>query len=143
MPSIHIEIPVAADGETIRLDELKAWLELDLEPAIAAAADEPVVVRAYKRLRPDSKTRDLLRVLPAGEANAATPEELGAQLGLTKAQARALIRNAYRLAKGFGLHRNDIVKVVWSNYSQEQAGRYYLDEDDHAALHAYLQDADQ
>jgi hypothetical protein len=109
---------------------------------VAAPATQPVILRAYDHTRPPSRTPELFRVLPRGEANALLPAEIGPRFSppLSATSARQKINNARKLEKTVGAGTGNLVRVSWDSYNVEGAGRYYLSPDDYDALHAYLGD---
>ena len=112
------------------------------EPAVtdAVGGQEPLIIRAYRHPRPPSRTPELLRVLPRGEADALLPAEIGQLFSppMSATSARQKINNARKLEKTLGAGEAGIVRVTWDGYNAEGAGRYYLSESDHDTLHAYL-----
>lgn len=114
---------------------------------------EPAIVTLYLRSGEGTRSREFLETLPAASAGGMTPVELGAAMApdpggsrLEPANVRAVLRNVLRAR----LHLReegripsdlDLVCVDWSGYESQGAGRYFLTDSDHAALHDYLSGA--
>ena len=117
--------------------------------ARAATAPDHDAVTLYKRTARDSRSRELLEVLPGGQAHARTPEEL-AQLmrpdaKTNKPLARGSVRGAIRVVQKVqtkalkeGAIGGEILKIDFGGYAQERAGRYYVEPDARQALDQYL-----
>jgi len=102
-----------------------------------------VIVYEHATTNPDSLTPRLLELFAREEP--LTPEEIGIELGngqpLTKAQARAVMRNLSRMQKhlvGGGQIAGPVLERHFGSYEQEHAGRYGLSDEDRAALRAHL-----
>jgi hypothetical protein len=110
-----------------------------LELVAAAAAGEPAVVRLYDHLADDSRTRELLEILPRGKGKAMRPVELGALFTqpLRSASVRAVLRNAARGEQAIHAKHREVVRADFDRYEAENAGRYYLTEGDWDAPRAH------
>ena len=90
------------------------------------------------------RSREILELLPAGKPAALTPAKLGRKMApwpggspLTKASVRAAIRNVQRAEAHLlaeGLIDRRIVKIDFSDYDREGAGRYYVEREDRRIL---------
>jgi hypothetical protein len=102
--------------------------------------DVPLIIRAYERTQPPSRTQEFLRVLPRGETHGLLPHELGPLFSppLPGISVRQKVNNARKLEKKLGVPAREIVRVSWDSYGEEGAGRYFLSESDHDVLHEYL-----
>jgi hypothetical protein len=108
-------------------------------------------VKLYERLRPESRSREALELLPAESQGRLTPEELGVKMrpqkdgtAVGKASARAAIRVAQRVTRGLidkGVMSGEVVKIDFSKYDVEKAGRYSLPDDARKALDEHLKSA--
>ena len=81
-----------------------------------------------------------MEILPGGRENGLTPEELGRLFDppISKASARAVIRNSQRLERTFGLAKETLFPINFDQYGSQGAGKYYLTEADRAALDVHL-----
>jgi hypothetical protein len=127
----------------------KAWF------ANKTGAPSPVeahdAVKLYERLRPDSRSREALELLPGESQGGPTPEELGMKMRpekdgtvVGKSSARAAIRVAQRVTGGLidkGVMSGEVVKIDFSKYDVEKAGRYSLPDDARKALDEHLKSA--
>ena len=139
--TVSIIVPLTPAG----LAEARADLDR-LEALIDRAAKPPESARARRVFRRAGgpRSREILELLPAGKAAGLTPAELGREMApwpggsaLTKASVRAAIRNVQRaevhlLAEGLIDRR--IVKIDFSDYDREGAGRYYVEREDRRIL---------
>jgi hypothetical protein len=115
------------------------------------AAEDPDAVKLYERLRPHSRSREALELLPAEAQGGLTPEELGMTMRLekdgsavSKASARAAIRVIQRVTGGLidkGVLTGKVVKIDFSRYDVEGAGRYALSGEARKGLDEHLTSA--
>lgn len=152
-----LEVELSADGiagARHELDEIDALLGGARRSAAAssgsavtptAAGKQPDIVTVYEHAKtvPDSRTPSLLELF--AREDPLTPEEIGIELGngqpLTKAQARAIMRNLSRMQKHLiegGQISGPVLERHFGSYDQERAGRYGLSDEDRAALRAHL-----
>lgn len=144
MKTLELHIPVAEDGTLLLKQAVGRLLgeerAVECERPLAISAVQPIV-RLHQHVAPSSATRRLLEVLPGGEENGLTPEQLGSLLGdpaLSKGSVRAVIRNAKRAETGMGGQVGDVVKTDFSRYGTERAGRYFVEPDQRRALDEFL-----
>jgi hypothetical protein len=118
----------------------------------SATGGQHDAVKLYNKTPANTRSREALEVLPGGEANAVTPEELATLMKadpktgkpIKKASARAALRvlmvKADKRIKA-GALSDKIVRVNFDDYDTDGAGRYYLDVDARKALDKYLASA--
>lgn len=144
--------PAGVDELQSELDELKRqWgseaVSTTTEGAMPSA-DEHDAVKLYKRTRIHSRSRELLEILPGGRANGLTPTELAELMRLdrngeklSRGSVRAAIRVVQRVttkALKQGAISDDVLQIDFSGYDEDNAGRYYVEEDARKALDAFL-----
>jgi hypothetical protein len=106
------------------------------------------VVVVFESLGAESRTRELLEVLPGGADRGLTPAQLGQRMRpeasgakLSKASVRAVIRNLQRVENRL-LDEHAISRRIlgksFAHYDREQAGRYYLETIDREELDRHL-----
>lgn len=115
----------------------------------ATSGEDHDAVKLHKKTPANTRSREALEVIPGGEANAVTPEELAALMKpdqktgkpIKKASARAalrilMIKAHKRIAAG--AMRDKVVRVNFDDYDSDGAGRYYVEKDARTALDKYL-----
>jgi hypothetical protein len=146
-----------SDGASARrayddLDGIAAIVSPTSEAGPAAAAPAPTptadvldVITVYKHAARHTKSRTPRLIELFARSQRLTPTEIGIALGngqpLTKAQARAVLRNlqqteGYLLKEG-RISRRILVKD-FAGYEDEASGRYGISDEDKAALRSHL-----
>ena len=149
VPEISISAPVTEAG----INELLAaatrlrddWYRT--APA-TGQANESDGVKLYEKLRPGSRSREVLELLPAKSQGGLTPEELGLKMKpeksgspVSKASARAALRVIQTVGGRLvqkGVMKGDVLDIDFSKYDIEGAGRYALTDDARKALDDHL-----
>lgn len=114
-------------------------------PAATPMASEPDIVTAYKHAARHTKSRTPRLIEVFARSQPLTPTEIGFALGngqpLTKAQARAVLRNLQQtegyLVREERISRRILVKD-FAGYEDEASGRYGISDEDKAALRGHL-----
>lgn len=105
-------------------------------PEAAPATNKSPAVAVAEGTGPESRTRELLKVLPGDATKAITPAEIGELLrrnddgsALRPAQVRAVLRNEKRIEhrlREAGTIDREVVVVDFSRYDAEGSARYYV-----------------
>jgi hypothetical protein len=114
-----------------------------------AAVEDHDAVKLYRRLRPNSRSREALELLPAEADGGETPEELAARMRpdrngdpVSKGSARAAIRVLQRVSKTLAekgeLSDRLVVRINFDDYHVERAGRYSVTREARNALDEFL-----
>ena len=132
------------------LDEVVAGFAATPAPGTSALAtmNDHDAVKLHGRTAANSRSREVLEVLPGGNANGKTPAELGAAMKpdaagakLSPGSVRAAMRVVQRVTTtliGQGVISKPVLQIDFSGYKIEGCGRYYLDEEAREALDAHL-----
>lgn len=139
----------ASDDGTFRLADVVGRIVLDGEPQVSvgpvrpaqhAGADVSPIVAAYERTDPESRTRELLEVLPSKREGGLTPTELSARMkgDLSRGSVRAVIRNLQRTEANMGFPKKTLIDIEFAGYGQEGAGRYFVSDEARRQLDNHL-----
>jgi hypothetical protein len=146
--TVTISVPLTPSGlaeARSDLDRLAALVNGEVWPKQSGgqAFETHRARRIFKRAV-GLRSREILDLLPPGKAMALTPEELGRKMApwpgggrLSKASVRAAIRNVQRAEAHLlseGLIDRRVVKIDFSDYDREGAGRYYVEREDRRIL---------
>ena len=105
-------------------------------------------MKLYEKLRPHSRSREVLELLPPKSQGGLTPEELGLKMKpekngspVSKASARAALRVIQTVGGRLvqkGVVKGHALDIDFSKYDLEGAGRYALTDDARKALDDHL-----
>jgi hypothetical protein len=152
-PTVLIAVELSSSGITRARDDLERIAAIvdctdkSVAPARATAPTTavPDVVTVYEHAARHTKSRTPRLIELFARAKPLTPTEIGVALGngrpLTKAQARAVLRNLQQ-TQGYLLKEGRISRPVlvkdFTGYEDEAAGRYGFSDEDKAALRSHL-----
>jgi hypothetical protein len=141
---VKIEFPLTPEGVSDAASDLERIRELVERPHARPVALAKQPARLVFTRAVGARSREVLRLLPAGKAAALTPSELAKKMRawasgepLSRASARAAIRNIQRCESHLlaeGLVDRRILQIDFSGYDREGSGRYYLEPEDKRIL---------
>jgi len=145
--TITLTAPATPEGIQSILDRATRLKEVFVTP-VPHASSESEIVRFHEKTGAGTRSREALELLPGGDKNGVTPEELAKLMKrdangdmLDKASARGalrilIVKQDKRIRSG--AQKTKILHVNWDDYDTEGAGRYYIEEGARKGLDKHL-----